>query len=704
MTVQTKTISRGRLLLAFVLLTPHSLIHAQHIDGSNESHLDTAQITATRFGEQVQEVPLSMVVVNGDELRARGAIDLRTALSLVGGLKVASGGDAGPAGVVTGLLGLREADDFLLLEDGIPAGGVFTPEFEAVSLNNVERIEVIRGAAPVHFGTTAFTGTVNIVHYPAGKADSAATLSYGSFGAAALRGSVVLSAQDVKQSISGEIDRQPDSDPRAGFKRALGTYRMAMPLAGGQFRVDVKMLALRQRPASPAPLDGAGRLTALPLGFNQNPSDARLDTNRYQLVFGYERATALGQWGTTASLSRSTVASTRGFLVDGYNTSVMDDNAAGAVQHRRLDGAFFDTHLTTKPTPWLSLTYGANELYGRASQESTSFTYSVPLDGGAAPQSQAGTVTDRESLRDRRSFFGLYAQSRVLMSDRVSLLAGLRWNHTDETRIGSDVETSLRQAQTNRRWSGSLGGQVKVWSDDSGDLDDVTLHAGLGHTFQPAQVDFGPDAARSVILRPETQRSLHFGVKADGLDGRLDADLSGFIIDFHNQPVTVNEGGQPALTNGGSQRLAGWEIESSYRLQPALSLMAHASYSNARYRSFDTLVDGVMTQLAGNMIPLTSRVLAAAGVVYAPFSGWRGSLIASYTGRRYLDKANVFVAGGYSTLDASVGYAFKTATLSLTGTNLGNRRDALIGSELGEGQFYRVPARRLTVGLTVAIK
>ncbi|GAC1419072.1 MAG: TonB-dependent siderophore receptor [Burkholderiaceae bacterium] len=700
-----KRIAVPSALTALVLLAPHGLLHAQQASASNQSPIDKVQITATRFGEQVQEVPLSMVVVSGQDLRARGASDLRTALSLVGGVRVAAGGDAGPAGAIPGLRGLREPDDFLLLVDGIPAGGVFIPQFETVSLNNVERIEVIRGAAPIYFGTTAFAGTVNVIHYPAGKAASALTLSYGSFGTASLQGSTVLSEGEVKQSLSAEVDTHPGSDPRAGFKRLASTYRLAMPLAGGQARVDVKTLVLRQKPASPTPLDGAtGRLTAdLPVDFNQNPSDARLDTNRFQLVLGYERPTDLGKWGTTISMARSNVASTRGFLIDDFR-SASGNNAVGAIQSRTLDDVFIDTHITANPAPWLSLTYGINELYGHARQNSAGFEYSVPLDGGAPPSSSAGDFTDGESLRDRRNFLGVYGQSRIRVSDRASLLAGLRWNHTRENRTGSDSQASVNQAQTNSRWSGSLGAVLKVWQDVEGDLDDVTLHASIGHTFQPPQIDFGPDAARSVILKPETQRSLQMGVKADGLDGRLSVDLSGFISDFANQAVSAQEGGQPVLINGGSQRVTGFEIESSYRLRQALNLTVHTSHTDARYRNFSTLVDGAMTQLAGNTLPLTSRWLAGAGIVYARPLGWQGSLVASYTGRRFLDRGNTFAASGYTTFDALLGYGFAGYTLSLSGTNLSNRRDAVVASEIGEGQFYRMPARRITANLTIALK
>src|SRR5262245_17522406 len=96
---------------------------AQHNPPSSPTFQDTVQVTATRFGEPVAEIPGSISVVTGAEIRARGATDLRTALALVGGVSVAPGGDAGPAGAVPGLIGVREIDDLLLLIDGIPAGG-----------------------------------------------------------------------------------------------------------------------------------------------------------------------------------------------------------------------------------------------------------------------------------------------------------------------------------------------------------------------------------------------------------------------------------------------------------------------------------------------------------------------------------------------------------------------------------------------------
>src|SRR5262245_42905378 len=193
----------------------------------------TVQVTATRFGEPIQQVPGAINVVTGDEIRARGARDLRTALALLGGVSVAPGGDAGPAAAVPGLLGVREVDDMLLLIDGIPAGGAFIPQVEAISLNNVERIEVMRGAAPVYFGTTAFAGTINVIHYAAGQSERAESVRYGSRNSWGVSFAEVLSAGRLQHSLSGEIADDTLSGKRTSFRRGQANYRLATDLGHG---------------------------------------------------------------------------------------------------------------------------------------------------------------------------------------------------------------------------------------------------------------------------------------------------------------------------------------------------------------------------------------------------------------------------------------------------------------------------------------
>src|SRR5262245_55185500 len=148
---------------------------------SPATHNEYVEVTATRMPESPDEVPASIEVVTGKELEDRGATDLRSALSLATGLDIAPGGDAGPAGSVPEFWGLKEFDAFLLVVDGVPWGGAFNPALTTLDLHDLDRIEVLRGAAPVMYGATSFVGVIQVVHKDAGAAARRAAISGGSY-------------------------------------------------------------------------------------------------------------------------------------------------------------------------------------------------------------------------------------------------------------------------------------------------------------------------------------------------------------------------------------------------------------------------------------------------------------------------------------------------------------------------------------------
>ena len=677
---------------------------------------DTIQVTATRFGEPVAEVPGSISVVTGDEIRARGAADLRTALALLGGVSVAPGGDAGPAGAVPGLIGVRELDDLLLLIDGIPAGGAFVPQIESISLNNVERIEVMRGAAPVYFGTTAFAGTINVIHFAAGAADRVTGLHVGSYQSAGVGGAAVLSTGGVRQSISAEVSRDNLSDERANFRRAQGIWRLATQLGRGQFRADVDLLALRQKPNSPAPIDEAtGRFsTLLPVDFNQNPANATLDTNRYKAVVRYDVPLSFARWGNTAAYTQTSTGSVRGFI-DAADTpqpwsAKTNADLESFRQALDLKELFVDSNLTTRPAKNVDLTAGVNLLVGRAGADSLRYGQRLLLDGvSEAPSTDSIDPKGTVDFDDRRRFVGLYAQSHYELTSTASLLAGLRWNSThetrDEVRVNSrGVRTVTPGVQDVDRLTGSLGAAWRVWQASRTPISAITLHGNVGYTFQPAQIDFGPDPEAKPegggLLEPEAQRSVTFGLKADAPGGVAGFDVDGFFVDFYNQPVQATSGGTTVLRSIGRQRYKGVDVEGALRPVKALTIKANVGWSDALYVDYLTNIDGRPTQLAGNHQVVTPSVRLGGGLIYAPDRAWRASVTSNWIGRHWLNSVNTFEAPAYAVIDASLGYRFERFTVALLGSNLGNRRDAAQLSELGEGQFYRLPARRVDATLT----
>jgi len=93
------------------------------------------------------------------------------------------------------------------------------------------------------------------------------------------------------------------------------------------------------------------------------------------------------------------------------------------------------------------------------------------------------------------------------------------------------------------------------------------------------------------------------------------------------------------------------------------------------------------------------HVLAALGLLYTPNRGFSATAVARYVGRRFLDEENTAPVGGYTTLDANLGYRFGRYQLVLEGSNLTNQRPPVTSSEFGSQSFYLLPARMLWIRL-----
>ena len=664
--------------------------------------LGTVQVTATRNPEQVDAVPAAITVVTDAQMRARGAHDLAAALAMVAGVEITPGGDGGPAGSVPALWGLREFDAFLLVIDGVPAGGAFNPQLTTLSMENVERIEVLRGSAPVMFGATSFVGVIQVVHYAAGHAVPRASVSVGSHGGVRASASGNLGGDTLAQSLSLEAERVGLDDRNAGYRRGHLLYRAQSDIAGGTGSIDLDASSVRQRPTSPTPRVGKVLDPNLPLDANFNPSDARLDEDRLQVIARFSRVIGAGDWRTTISCARTRGRFVRGFLAEDYAEDYADavgDNAFGFTQARRLDDAYFDTHLDTQPRGNLSVSYGLDWLYGRARYDNRLFTYHVRLDGGGRPASGGQATLDEPAGADWRSFAGAYVQADWDVSDRLDILAGIRLNHTGERIKGDDPGGGPPPAwasQSHTRLSGSLGASWHVWR--SGD-DALTLYADVRNTFKPAALDFGPEAEADLLL-PERATSAEIGAKGQFLDGRLDWDLSVFSMHFDNLVVSQSVDGLPGLVNAGSERFRGAELEARYTLAADLQLSGHYAWHDARFGDAVQLFGDTPTQLRGRRLELSPRNLGGVGLVYSPAQGLQASVVANRIGERFLNKRNTALASAYDTVDASLGYRFTRCELRLSGRNLGDRRDPVAESELGEGQYYRLPGRLIELGAT----
>ena len=172
-------------------------------------------------------------------------------------------------------------------------------------------------------------------------------------------------------------------------------------------------------------------------------------------------------------------------------------------------------------------------------------------------------------------------------------------------------------------------------------------------------------------------------------------------MDFQNLVTAMVLGGLPSLQNAGSTRFQGLEVAADARGTHNVSGRVTYSFHDGKFVDFVQAFGDTNTQLAGHRFEMSARHLFSGGVIVAPSAGLVGDVVAKYVGDRYLDKRNRALASGFATLDAGVGYRHRRYEVRVDGRNLGNRRDPISESELGDAQYYRMTARRvdLTFGL-----
>ena len=619
-----------------------------------------------------------MTIIRGEDLQRLGARDLASALMLAGGVTGSPGGDEGPAGMVPEMWGLREVDAFLLIVDGVPWGGAFNPPTTAIDLSDIDRIEIVRGSAPVVYGATAFSGVIQVIRRHGGPAS--AEVSAGSYGSASLAVRTPLSGS---QLLSANVERQRFRDDRSGVDRGHFLYRGEHQTGSGRWRFDLDALRLVQDPSSPRPREGTTLSPRVPIDANHNPSDGHIDTSRFQGTAGYDTLIGGMPWTTTLSITRSTNDLVRGFVTD---LDAAGENAEGFGQRRRIMDYYFDSHLT-RQLGGLRLLAGIDYLGGSAKAASRIFGYSIALNGGGAPDSASLATDERTSLRDRRNFSAVYAQGEWSPSVAWHVDAGVRLNHASETRRTTDPDGADGDDRTNNRLSTFLGLSHRIVAD-------AWLFADYRNTFKPAAIDFGPDAEPD-ILEPETSQSYELGLKGHQAHDRLFWQASAFLMNVEN--ILIAEGGSlPGFENGGRQRFRGLDLETQYSVNDALRVVASYGRHDARFRDFVQELDGVPTQLSGKRLEMSAKELASLAAIIG-LRPWHGSISLNYVGPRYLNRRNTALAGGYVTADAGIGYHAGWGELRLDGRNLTDRRDPAVESELGDAQYYLLQPRSFRV-------
>ena len=150
-------------------LTAVSTIVPAALAGQGTAH-DTARtapivVTATRSPLLADRVPSTVTVLTADALRQQGITTVADALRQVPGLSLAQTGSYG--GATSLFVRGGESKFTKVLVDGVAvneAGGAF--DFSSLTVDNLDRIEIVRGPASVLYGSDAVAGVVQLFTRP----------------------------------------------------------------------------------------------------------------------------------------------------------------------------------------------------------------------------------------------------------------------------------------------------------------------------------------------------------------------------------------------------------------------------------------------------------------------------------------------------------------------------------------------------------
>lgn len=142
--------------------------------------LDEMVVTATKTEAKIEDVPASITVTTKDEIKEKSAERLRDVLKLLDpsvNFQRSRG---------RGMISIRgmNSQHTLLLIDGRRFAGEVDQEFELdrLTLENVERIEILKGPASALYGTDALGGVINIItKAPPDKPSFVVRPRYGGF-------------------------------------------------------------------------------------------------------------------------------------------------------------------------------------------------------------------------------------------------------------------------------------------------------------------------------------------------------------------------------------------------------------------------------------------------------------------------------------------------------------------------------------------
>lgn len=662
-------------LISSISLPAHAL-GSDAAELSLEDLLNTEVVTVSRKPQSLQTTAAAAFVISREDIERAGATSVPEALRLAPGIEVARMANNHWAVTARGFNG-RFANKLLVLMDG---RSIYSPlfsgvlwEFEDTLLEDVDRIEVIRGPGASLWGSNAVNGVINIITRKA--RDSQGDLLVGGAGSSA--------------------------------ERAFGAYRHGGVSDDGHYRIWAKAF---DRGASETTAGTEGRDTwrAARAGFRR---DGLLASGSRYTVSGEAYTSPTGDRWREADPTQPSGYAERDEKLNSEGAHVL-----GRVEWRtgRGDDAALQSYLD----------YSNIDVPGLLQQKRATFDVDYQLHAaldarndliaGLGYRASADSIRGSGFVQFARphrtmTLFSAFVQDEyTLLPDTLRVIAGARLEHNNLT--GFEPQPNLRMVWTpapSQSFWAALSRAARIPSRSE-------IDAQIDLNVTPAQPPYLPlpVLTRVVASGDGNLSSEHIDTAELGyrqqIDSHLSFDLAAFVSRYRNLRSAqlgaqgVEFGTVPyalqtiRITNDISARTHGFEAALDWRATPWWRLQA--TYSSIRITGSTSSTD-----------PATLGDAASVGQE-SPRGRWslRSSIAAGNRQNldvwiRHVDALDTVDALGntvpsYTALDLR--YAWRpvqTLELSVVGQNLLARRHAEFTPDA-------LPSQSLVVGRTVFVK
>lgn len=610
--------------------------------------LETAA-TGTLLGLTPFETPASIEIISNEQLRARGAVTVTDAIIQAAGITAMR--HPGNGGSSLSSRGFTDSNSIAQLYDGVRQYGGVGQTF-IYDPWAVDRIEVLRGPASVLYGEGAIGGVVNVipkkptrgpieneVQATVGTHDTQ-RLGFGSGGALDEKWSYRLDvsgnhtdsgislgdSRDAAITAALRLDVTPDlnftltqalawQEPTRYFGTPLRDGTMDYGLRHQNYNVADSKIIYR---------DSRSELKA-----EWSPNAATQVRSRVYYI-GSDRDYRNAEnyaWTSAAMIQRT-----------GYTDIRHDQEQTGVITDATFDGHLLG--LANKVAVGFEVNRASLKHTNNSPYSGTSLVDPWEPDHGRFIN-VAGTTP---RYRNTASQYALFAEDRLMLTSRWSLLGGLRYDHIDLKRrdLVSD-QTAYRTTFNNVGWRIGTVYDVLPTLSVYGQYAEAADPIGSLLLLSPANKNFDLSKGKKIEV----------GVKQTFWDNKGQWTLAAYHIRKDN--LVTRDPNDPALRiQVGEQSSRGLEATLGVELTPAWRVDLNAVALRARYDDFSESVNGASVSRNGNVPTDVPERVANAWVSWKFAPQWTASAGVRYVGKRYADAANRIEMAGYTTTNLAL--------------------------------------------------